>query len=82
MIRSVSLEDQQWCHRILGTDIVEPRVESAKLEFRNYDIRDPLLSDSWKDQGIDTMVHLAFVVDPIHDVKKMYDAAHISGRRS
>ena len=36
-------------------------------------IRDPLLFDLWKDQGIDTMVHLAFIVDPIHDVKKMYD---------
>ena len=68
-----SLENQKWCHRILGTDIVEPDIESAKLEFRNCDIRDPSLFDCWKDEGVDTVVHLAFIVDPIHDEKKMYD---------
>jgi UDP-glucose 4-epimerase len=62
-----SLENQKWCHRILGTDIVEPDIESAKLEFRNCDIRDPSLFDCWKDEGVDTVVHLAFIVDPIHD---------------
>lgn len=69
----LSLENQEWCRKILGTDIVEPGVQSAKFEFRNYDIRDPLLLDFWKDQGVDTLVHLAFIVDPIHDEKKMYD---------
>ncbi len=69
----LSLENQEWCRKILGTDIVEPGVQAAKFEFRNYDIRDPLLLDFWKDQGVDTLVHLAFIVDPIHDEKKMYD---------
>jgi len=36
-----ALENQKWCRKILGTDIVEPEVQSAKLEFRNQDIRDP-----------------------------------------
>lgn len=68
-----SLENQKWCLRILGTDIVEPEVQAGKLEFRNHDIRDPLLFDLWKDQRIDTIVHLAFIFNPIHDEKKMYD---------
>ena len=67
------LDRQDWCRRIIGTDIVEPGIQSAKLEFHNRDIRDPLLLDLWKGRDVDTMVHLAFVVDPIHDEKKMYD---------
>ena len=38
-----ALENQQWCHRILGTDIVEPGFQSTKLKFRHQDVRDPLL---------------------------------------
>ena len=67
------LEKQAWCRKILGTDIVEPGIQSTKLEFHNCDIRDPLLREFWKGQSVGTMVHLAFVVDPIHDEKKMYD---------
>ena len=67
------LEKQEWCRKMVGTDIVEPGINAGKLEFSRYDIRDPLLFDCWKDQGIDTVVHLAFIVDPIHDEKKMYD---------
>lgn len=66
-------ENKHWCERILGTDIVEPGIQTDKLIFRNQDIRDDSLYDFWKDQEIDTMVHLAFIVNPIHDENKMYD---------
>ena len=58
------LEKQAWCRKIFGTDIVEPGVKSAKLEFQNCDIRNPSLLDFWQDRGIDIVVHLAFVVEP------------------
>jgi UDP-glucose 4-epimerase len=67
------LEKQAWCQKIIGTDIVEPGIESEKIEFHNCDIRDPMLLELWKGRGVDTLVHLAFVVDPIHDERKMYD---------
>jgi len=67
------LENRPWCERILGTDIVEPKVQADKLVFRKHDIRDHSLIDFWKDQAIDSVVHLAFIVDPIHDEKRMYD---------
>jgi UDP-glucose 4-epimerase len=67
------LEKQAWCRKILGTDVVVPGIQSAKLEFYNCDIRGPELLDFWKDRDIDTMVHLAFVMNPIHDEKQMYD---------
>lgn len=67
------LENEHWCERILGIDINEPGIHTNKLIFRNQDIRDRSLVDIWKDQAIDTVVHLAFIVNPIHDEKKMYD---------
>jgi len=67
------LENKHWCEQILGIDIIEPGIQANKLIFRNQDIRDHSLIDIWKNQKIDTLVHLAFIVDPIHDEKKMYD---------
>jgi len=67
------LESQDWCTQILATDIKAPTVESSKLTFSNQDIREPSLIDFWKDHDVTTVVHLAFVVDPMHDEKLMYD---------
>jgi len=69
----VHLENQGWSTRVLGTDIKEPEVTATKLTFLNKDIRDHSLIDFWKDQDVETVVHLAFIVDPIHDEKRMYD---------
>ena len=68
-----NLETQDWCAEILGIDIVEPKVKSSKLTFKNIDIRDHLLIDFLKEHDIDTFIHLAFIVNPMHDEKKMYD---------
>jgi UDP-glucose 4-epimerase len=68
-----NLEKRDWCTRILGTDIVDPKIRLDKLTFLKKDIRDHSLIDYWKDQQLDTMVHLAFIVDSIHDEKRMYD---------
>jgi UDP-glucose 4-epimerase len=67
------LDSQQWCTRILGTDIVEPESKSEKLTFLKKDIRDPSLIDFWKGQDVETLVHLAFILDPVRDRKQMYD---------
>lgn len=67
------LHSQDGCTRIMGTDIAEPEVASEKLTFLNRDIRDHSLLDYWKDQDVETLVHLAFIVDPIRDRKLMYD---------
>jgi len=67
------LEAQDWCTEILGIDIREPRVTSNKLIFKNIDIRDHRIMDILRSHNVDTLVHLAFIVDPMHDEKKMYD---------
>jgi len=69
----VHLDKQDWCKKILGTDVKEPTVASEKLEFLKQDVRDPGLIDFWRGRNVDTLVHLAFIVDPIHDEAMMYD---------
>lgn len=67
------LESRDGCSEIVGTDLREPTVESKKLTFRKMDIRDPSHLALWRERKVETVVHLAFVVDPIHDEEKMYD---------
>jgi len=67
------LERHDGCARVLGTDRREPEIRAEKLRFLRKDIRDPSLIEFWRDQGVRTLVHLAFIVDPIHDEKEMHD---------
>jgi UDP-glucose 4-epimerase len=67
------LENAPWCERIIGSDIVAPVVQSPKLYFEKQDIRSPKLAAFWRDHHVDTVVHLAFVLNPIHDEQKMFD---------
>lgn len=52
--------------RILGCDIAPPG-ESAPDEFHQLDIRDSRLQEILEAFRPDTVIHLAFVVDPIHN---------------
>ena len=67
------LDQRQWCSKIYGVDINEPSIKSEKLCFAKKDIRDTDLKSLWEKQAIDTLVHLAFVVNPMHDDDVMYD---------
>lgn len=67
------LEKASWCERIIGTDIVAPETQPDKLHFEHQDIRDPKLAALWQARKVDTVVHLAFVLNPIHDEQKMFD---------
>lgn len=49
--------------KIIGIDTREPRVKSAKLEFYQRDIREPL-NDLFIRNRVDTAVHLAFILRP------------------
>jgi len=51
---------------IIGIDVKEPGVTSSKLKFYRQDVRKPF-ADIFVDNEIDTAVHLAFQVTPIHD---------------
>ncbi len=57
--------------RVLGFDIAKPRLHGPKYLFDHLDVRDPAIGGRLK--GVDILVHLAFVMDPIHDETEMRD---------
>lgn len=57
--------------RVLGFDVRAPRVTSEKLVFDEVDVRNPALESRFR--GVDVLVHLAFVMDPIKDEAVMRD---------
>ena len=58
---------------IVGADIVAPRKSTEKSVFLKMDIRETGMDRILSRHRIDTVVHLAFVVQPIHDLKRMHD---------
>ena len=58
---------------IVAADIVAPRRAMGKSIFLKMDVRDHRMHEVLALYRIDTLVHLAFVVRPIHDLKRMHD---------
>jgi UDP-glucose 4-epimerase len=52
--------------RIIGLDIKEPSFKSPKFTFIRHDVRQPF-TDILTKNKIDTAIHLAFIVAPVHD---------------
>jgi UDP-glucose 4-epimerase len=57
--------------RVLGFDVRRPSFTHRKFVFDEVDVRNPHLSARLK--GVDVVVHLAFVMDPIKDEAEMRD---------
>lgn len=55
--------------RVIAIDVKEPSLALPKVTFIHHDVRQPLIK-IFADNKIDTAIHLAFVVLPIHDVAK------------
>lgn len=66
------LEEDPQVERILGFDVREPvGLRTSKLVFDKIDVRDPALESRFK--GVDLVIHLAYVMDPIRDEAQMRD---------
>jgi len=57
---------------ILGLDVVEP-ADSEPDEFSKTDVRDPELRNLLREFDPDTVLHLAFIVNPSHNVQLEHD---------
>lgn len=57
--------------RVLGFDVRPPEFNHEKFVFDEVDVRNPALEARLS--GVDTVVHLAFVMDPIRDETEMRD---------
>jgi len=65
---------------IVGIDIRAPSIQTGKLVFYKKDVREPV-GDILLEHGIDTVVHLAYVVPPLHD-KSLMENVNIGGTRN
>jgi UDP-glucose 4-epimerase len=58
-----------WCERIVGVDIALPPERCARLEFHHREVNDPGLGGWMRDERPDALVHLAFILTPMHDAR-------------
>lgn len=65
---------------IIGIDIRQPAGGAQNFHFVKLDVRAPL-ADLFRQHKIDTVVHTAFVLPPIHDTKLMEDI-NINGTKN
>ena len=64
MVKALCKRD--WVNMVAGTDIREPSYRHPKYTFDTRDIRQPM-DDIFENRKIDTVVHTAYVLPPIHD---------------
>ncbi len=74
------LENDNDIQQITGIDIVEPAFRSQKLKFYKCDINDFSLRDIVREEGIDSVFHFSFVLNPIHDSNRMF-RTNVNGTR-
>jgi len=76
-----SLAGRNDVNLIVGVDVAPMKGEYRNVVFRKTDIRSREIADIMKDNRIDTVLHLAFVVKPIHNKKLMHDI-DVNGTRN
>jgi nucleoside-diphosphate-sugar epimerase len=69
LLRRLEADDR--VGRIVGFDVRPPRDRHDKLVFDEVDVRAPGLAARL--EGVDCLIHLAFVMDPIRDEERMRD---------
>lgn len=57
---------------LIGMDIKEPTFQSPKFTFIKHDVRQPF-ADIFIKNKIDTAIHFAFIVAPIHDEARAHE---------
>ncbi|MBI4361819.1 MAG: SDR family oxidoreductase [Euryarchaeota archaeon] len=75
------LESEPRVEEIVGIDLRSPGSRPAKLKFYAEDIRSPRLRQILGDHRPDVLVHLAFIVNPIHNEREMHDI-DVNGSRN
>ena len=65
------LEANPEVERIVGIDVTPWKMDLRKVTFYQEDVRSPTIGELF--QGVDTVLHLAFVVGEIHDKKKTHE---------
>ncbi|HDN50858.1 MAG TPA: SDR family oxidoreductase [Thermoplasmatales archaeon] len=66
------LDENDACEKILGISRREFTHRFKKLDYHPMDVRSPRLKELFREYGIDAVIHLAFVVNPIHNEQEMH----------
>jgi len=69
LIRSLCADDK--IGRVVGFDVRLSDLDDPKYVFDHMDVRNPAIESRL--QGVDVLVHLAFIMDPIKDESRMRD---------
>ena len=76
------LSRRQDVQRIVICDLQPPRHYKPKTGFKRLDVRDrEAVRATLEEANADVLVHLAFILDPIHDEHLMYDV-DVNGTRN
>lgn len=68
------LAGREETERIVIADLRPPAVPRPKSEYARMDVRDrQAMQERLERDRIDALVHLAFILNPIHDEARMYD---------
>jgi len=76
------LESVEWCGRVYGMDRRPPGGRfQIPIEFREMDINDAALIEWVREIKPDIFIHMAFIVDPIHD-EELMSRVNIGGTKN
>ncbi len=75
-----ALSRRTWVHTVVGTDLQQPNELPEGVVFVRQDIRDAL-DPLFERFGIDTVIHTAWVLKPIHDKCEM-ESINLQGTRN
>lgn len=67
--------------KLLGLDVVDAAENAEPDEFRKCDVRSPETQQALIDFEPDTILHFAFIVDPIRDDARMHDV-NVNGAKN
>ncbi len=59
--------------KVVGIDVTDARINDPRFVSHKMDMRDDRLTAILKAEGVDGILHLAFIVDPYYDEKEMRD---------
>jgi len=69
-----TLSDRREVEKIVICDLVAPEQTNPKVEYARADVRDGSgIKALLERHQVDCLIHLAFILDPIHDEARMYD---------
>jgi UDP-glucose 4-epimerase len=66
------LENEPECEKIIGIARRNLIHSFKNLDYYQLDVRNPSITNLFKKNEVDTLIHLAFVVNPIHDTEEMH----------